>query len=487
MKGVPSTRAPLHAGELPPWGVKPMPEPPPFTLPNILRTVGPGVIGLGLAIGSGEWLLGPSIIVRYGAAFLWITTISVTLQALLNLEMARYTLSTGEPIITGFMRTRPGPTFWGWTYVVLAFLQYGWPGWALASATATAALVLGRMPTADDSGLVLMLGYLTFGLCFATVLSGKKVEHTVEVAMWVMVGGILTFLLGLNLLTVSAENWGHVAAGFTNFGRLPPGADWVLLGAFAAYSGLGGIGNAFITNWMRDKGQGMSATVGYIAGARGDKVTLSAHGNTFEVNDRSLAQWRGWWKFANIDQWALFAVGSIAGMGLTALLTLQFVPAGTTVSGWAVASMQAQAIAAVHGPIFWYITSLCGFWVLFSTQLGVVDGVPRAATDVLWSGSPAVRRWRGGDPRAIYYLALAAFAVWGAIALNLAQPLTLVLISANMGGVVMVFLSFHTIIVNRRLLPRELRPPLWREIALVVTGLFYLTFVVLAFAGAIRL
>lgn len=463
-----------------------MPAPPPFTTPNILRTVGPGVIGLGLAIGSGEWLLGPSIIVTYGAAFLWITTISVALQVLLNLEMARYTISTGEPIITGFMRTRPGPTFWGWTYVVLAFLQYGWPGWALASATATAALVLGRMPTADDAGFVLMLGYVTFGLCFVTALSSRKVERTIEIAMWVMVGGIVTFLLVLDLLTVSGDNWRQVASGFVNFGRLPEGADWVLLGAFAAYSGLGGIGNAFITNWMRDKGQGMSATVGYIAGALGEPVPLSAHGNVFEVDDRSFSRWRGWWRYAHIDQWLLFGAGSIAGMALTALLTLQFVPAGTQVSGWAVAGMQAEAIAAVHGPIFWYVTCLCGFWVLFSTQLGVVDGVPRAATDVLWSGSPAVRRWRGGDPRAIYYLSLAAFAVWGAIALNLAQPLTLVLISANMGGVVMVFLSLHTIVVNRTLLPRELRPPVWREVVLVVTALFYLTFVVLAFAGAVR-
>src|SRR5687767_1390615 len=99
---------PRDAGRLPPWGVQELPAPPPFTLTNVLRTIGPGVIGLGLAIGSGEWLLGPSIIVSYGVAFLWITTIAVLLQVLLNLEMARYTLYSGEPIITGFMRTRPG-------------------------------------------------------------------------------------------------------------------------------------------------------------------------------------------------------------------------------------------------------------------------------------------------------------------------------------------------------------------------------------------
>lgn len=468
------------AGLMPPWGRAELPAPPAFTFKNVLRTVGPGVIGLGIAIGSGEWLLGPSMIVNYGAAFLWITTIAVLLQTLLNVEMARYTLYTGEPIISGFMRTRPGPSFWGWTYVVLGFLQYGWPGWALASATATAAILLGRLPTADDAGMVKLIGYVTFGICFAIALSSKKIERTVEYAMWIMVAGIVLFLLAIDVFTVSAANWARVGSGFVNFGRLPEGADWLLVGGFAAYSGLGGIGNAFVTNWMRDKGQGMGATVGYIPGALGDKLSLSSHGNVFEVNPESLKRWNNWWKFVYVDQWMIFALGSIIGMALTALLTLQYVPLGTKVGGWAVANMQAEAIRGVHGNLFFYMTLLCGFWVLFSTQLGIVDGMPRTATDVLWTGSSAVRNWRGGDVRAIYYGTLAAFAIWGAIALNLAQPLALIVISANVAGFIALMLSIHTIIINRKFLPRALQAPLWREGALVLTALFYGFFVFLA-------
>lgn len=452
----------------------------------MLRTIGPGVIGLGLAIGSGEWLLGPSVVVRYGAAFLWITTVSVLLQVLLNLEMARYTLATGEPILTGFMRTRPGPAFWGWGYVGLAFLQYGWPGWALASATATAALVLGRLPTADDAPLVRALGYLTFGACFAIALTSRKVERAIERAMWLMVAAIVAYLLAIDLFAVSAENWARVARGFVNVGGLPEGADWLLVGAFAAYSGIGGIGNAFVTNWMRDKGMGMSATVGYIPGALGGKVPLSPHGKRFEIGEEALRRWRGWWRYALVDQWLIFGVGSIVGMALTVVLTLQFVPAGATMGGWAVANLQAEAIAAVHGRAFWFMTTVCGFWVLFSTQLGIVDGVPRAATDVLWSGSPAARRWRGGDVRALYYSTLLAFAAWGAIALNLAQPLTLIVISANVGGFVTLCLSLHTLVVNRAFLPRELRPRLWREAALLASALFYAGFLAAALAEALR-
>jgi uncharacterized protein YhhL (DUF1145 family) len=128
---------------------------------------------------------------------------------------------------------------------------------------------------------------------------------------------------------------------------------------------------------------------------------------------------------------------------------------------------------------------LCGLWILFSTQLGIVDGLPRSLTDMLWSGSEGVRRWRGGDIRAVYYGVLLVFAVWGSIALNLAQPLTLLVIGANIAAVNLVFLSLHTLVVNRRFLPPELRPSWVREGGLVLCALFYAGFAATALARTI--
>jgi hypothetical protein len=444
----------------------------------VLRTVGPGVIGLGVAIGSGEWLLGPSVIVKHGAALLWITTAAVVLQVILNQEMARYTMYTGEPIITGYMRTRPGPRVWGWTYGLLSFLQYGWPGWALASATAGAALVLGRIPADADARLVIALGYATFAFCFVLAVMGKKVERTIEMAMWVMTAWIIAYLLAVDVALASSRSWATALTGFVRGGAVPEGADWLLLGAFAAYSGLGGIGHAYLTNWYRDKGFGMGATVGYIPGALGSQTRLSPTGNAFPVDADALRSWRRWWRYLHVDQWVIFGLGSLGGMLLTAVLTLEFVPAGERLSGWAVAGMQAEGIARAHGTVLWYLTLLCGFWVLFSTQVGVVDGVSRAVTDILWSGSEGARRWARGDVRRVYYGVLVAFAVWGCVALNLAQPLTLIVIGANVAAVAFVIESVHTVLVNRTLLPRELRPPLWREGCVVLCALFYGSFVV---------
>jgi hypothetical protein len=471
-------------GRLPPWDVRDLPAPPVFTARNALRTVGPGVIGLGIALGSGEWLIGPAVILKHGPALLWITTAAVLLQVVLNQEMGRYTLYTGEPIITGFMRTRPGPAFWGTTYAIFGLAQYGWPGWALASATATTALLLGRMPDAADASTVIAIGYGTFGICFAITLAGRKVERTVEYAMWAMIAGILAYLVIMDIFGVSAENWGRVTRGLVSFGTLPEGADWLLLGAFAAYSGSGGVGNAYTTNWMRDKGYGMGATVGYIPTLLGDAVKLPAHGNIFRIDAQSLASWRQWWKYMHLDQWGIFGLGSLAGMALTALFTLQYVPAGTVAGEWAVANLQAQGVAAAHGQLFWYLTLVCGLGILFSTQLGIVDGLPRATTDIMWAASPHLRKT--GDVRIIYYGVLAAFAIWGCIALNLARPLTLIIIGANAAAVIFVVESIHTIVVNRQVLPRELRPALWREACLVLCALFYGTFVAAVVMGLLR-
>jgi hypothetical protein len=460
-------------GLLPPWGVAELPAPPTFTFRNVLRTIGPGIIGLGIAIGSGEWLLGPSVVARYGPAVLWVTTVSVLLQVFINIEMARYTMYTGEPIMVGFMRTWPGPRFWSSLYGLLTFLQVGWPGWALASATAVAALVLGRIPTAADADVVKLFGYLTFGICVLILAVGRTIERNLEYAMWVLMSAVFGYLLLIDLTMVSAASWQAILTGFVSFGSLPSGGDWLLLGAFAAYSGLGGVSNAYMTNWMRDKGFAMGATVGYIPAATGTPVSLSPQGNIFIVNQQSLKRWKDWFRFLNVDQWAVFSVGSIVGMMLVTLMSLEFVPAGTKVGGWAVADIQASAIAERHGRVFWYLTLMTGFWVLFKTQLGQSDGLVRTLTDMLWSGTAGMRRRPSVDVRRLYYTILAVFVVWGCIALNLAQPLTLVVIGANVAGVNFVFLSIHTLVVNRRVLPRELRPPIWREVIVALCALFF--------------
>ena len=136
--------------------------------------------------------------------------------------------------------------------------------------------------------------------------------------------------------------------------------------------------------------------------------------------------------------------------------------------GDAAGAVLAGALGEQH-PALWVLGLITAFWILFSTQLGVAAGFVRSVTDVMWtSGAGDGRR-----ARVIYYGALVAFTAAGLGALTLAEPLALILIGANLAAVNFAVLAFHTLWVNRTLLPRELRPPLWRQATLLVCGCFF--------------
>ena len=143
---------------LPAWSPATLPDPPRPTGLGWLQAVGPGVIVLGVSIGGGEFLLGPAAFVRHGLSLLWVVGIAVFLQTVFNTELMRYTLATGEPVFTGFMRTRPSSTLWAWFYAVLYFLQVGWPASAGVAAGAIFFLVTRRLPGAADAGTIYAIG-----------------------------------------------------------------------------------------------------------------------------------------------------------------------------------------------------------------------------------------------------------------------------------------------------------------------------------------
>ncbi|HEV7608264.1 MAG TPA: Nramp family divalent metal transporter [Steroidobacteraceae bacterium] len=476
-----------NKNELAPWQEADLPDPPTPKGLSWIGVCGPGIIVLGVSIGSGEFLLGPATFVKHGLSLLWVTLVAVFFQTVFNTELMRYTVATGEPVVTGFMRTRPGKTFWAWFYAVLYFLQIGWPAWAGTAAGAIFFLFSGRLATEQHDALAsYLIGVTTFLACVGVLLIGKRIARTLELLNWVLVTCILGGFLVLGVLFVPIGTWFSALAGFTGFDTvhgafnfLPEHLDILLLGALVGYSGGGGVLNLTLSNWARDKGYGMGSRVGHIAGAVGGvKVRLADTGFIFVATPANQARWRGWWRIVRADQWGIFFVGALLGMMLPALLYVTFVPAGTDIKGLAISAVLAQAIGSAAAPWLGVTVAFLGAWILFKTQLDCVEGMTRSITDILWTGSVRVRAWRGGDTRAVYYTVLAAVVVFGMIALNF-KPMMLLQMGANIAGVIFVIASLHLLYLNTRVLPVALRPPLWRRVALVGMALFYGFFVTL--------
>jgi hypothetical protein len=467
------TLPPSH-GHLPAWKVAELDAPPRFNFSNSLKVIGPGAIMAATSIGGGEWLVGPAAAVKYSSQIFLIATVAILLQVIFNLEAIRYTLYTGEPILAGIMRLSPGPRFWAGFYAVLGFLQLGWPALAGSAAATLLGAWIGRMPGAADQATLTWIATALILVVVLILSFGGTIERMLERFAWIMLAVVFLFLLVVNVAFVPAAHWASTFAGFFSLSGLPDPLDWGLIGALAATAGSGGLGNLTVTNWIRDKGFGMGARVGAIPSAvGGHAVALSPVGAVFPASADNLARWREWLRYVHVDQvwvWGLFC---FVGMFLNVNMATAMVPQGTDMQGLAAGAYQAEYLAKIW-PGFWFLTLFNGFWILFKTQLGNTDVLVRTTADAIWMSHPRVHS--GFGIRAVYYGILLLFSVWAVLALRSASPFQLFKVLANVAGLVLVIAGIQIFRVNRRFLPKAVRPALWREAGLLLCVAFYAFF-----------
>jgi Mn2+/Fe2+ NRAMP family transporter len=223
----------------------------------------------------------------------------------------------------------------------------------------------------------------------------------------------------------------------------------------------------------------MGSVVGFIpAVIGGKKVPLSPVGAIFKLAPENLKTWKIWEKLLHLDLWLIFFIGGMFGMLLPAMIVSSLVPVGTTLPAWGIAAHVSNQFAAKVGPWGYYFIALIGFFILFSTQLGVLDELVRVVTDTLWNTSEGVRKWAKGDVRRIYYPFLAIYLIFACFAMWAAAPLILLLIGANVTHFLGIWLIPVLTYLDRKLIPKELRTPLWVIIITWTMWAFHLFFAI---------
>ncbi len=505
---------------LPPWGVDDLPDAKPIRWSHWKTFIGPGIVMMGAQIAGGEWLFGPEMTAKYGGSLMWFATIAIVVQVFYNIECGRYALYCGEPIFTGFLRTKPGPMFWTAFFI---FLTIGAiiPGMAFHAGSVMAGMHLGRPPVEDDRGLVVGFGYLCLVIVVVPVFFGGKIYNVLQAVMATKVLVVLGFCLLVGVCFGSPETWFEVITGFFKFGSVPVEgengeevvvnlfthyaeegafpiismANIAVLGAFAGYAGGGGLGNSLYSNYVRDKGWGMGSRVGAIPSAvGGNKISLSHLGKVFPVTGENLRRWKVWWRYILTDQLLVWAPGCFVGMALPAVISLEFAQHSELFQeakrfDWAQALVSADGIR--HAPqliesfspgftkFLWLVTLFVGLMVLLPSQMSVVEDVSRRWTDVIWSGSKRVReKMKPEQVSKIYYTILISYFVWCLISMTYfgfhKTPKLMVLIIANLGNVAIGLTAFFILYVNTRYLPPQIRPGLLQKAGLIACGVFYL-------------
>jgi hypothetical protein len=440
-------------------------------LPDALplkKVIGPSVLLLAGAIGSGEYVLWPYITSQVGLALVWLVVLGVGTQYFLNMEIERYTLATGETAVTGFTRLwKP----WGVLFIAMTVIPWMWPGWATGG-TSTLSFALGF---SEDAVPYITIGVLM--LIGAVLTLSPVVYRTVEKIQFFMVALIVLFVLYAIVALIGGDGYAGLARGFVDVGQIPDAIGAIpiatLLGAIA-FAGAGGAMNLVQSNWVRDKGLGMGAKLPKVVSPfTGDEVAAPTTGFFFRRDEANMRRWNEWWKVANREQFTTFFV--IGGITLLVFMALTFVTVGTggAEESFDFIRVQGEALQAEKGAwlgtVFWLIGSV----VLFSTNLTVLDMVGRLTADVLKTG--ALRdndRW---SESRLYFATVWAMIAFGSVILlsGVDQPLVLLVIASSLNGLVMFVYSMLLIRLNRFVLPREIGLKGGRLVAICWAVLFY--------------
>ncbi len=455
----------------PPLERRDLPEP-----PHWRTALGVGVVVMGLAMGTGELILWPHLVTKHGLVLLWLAFLGITAQYFINQEVARHTLATGEGFFTSAARVfKWSAVFWLFSAVLL----YIWPGWASAISTTLRELF--------GFGSHLMWAWITLALVLVLTFSGRVAYVVLEKSLKITVPAFFVLLLVISFFNLKLSDMGQALEGLASFGQVPPGVDInVLLGAIV-FAGAGGMLNLCVSLWYRDKQVGMGKYVGRIVNPiTGKSEAVATTGYTFDTgSSENLRKWRGWMRYVKIDQGIIFwFLGFVTLFLLSVNAYAVLTPKGLVPEGMQVAVVQARIFGEHWGPVGFKAFLVMAFLMLFSVMWTVIDALTRMVSDILYTNSHTgpfqkYASWLKNVPLSnLYYAIITAVVIIGALLIPLKQPLTLLVISAVLGGLTMAIYTPFLIYLNNTRLPKPLRPNWFTNSAMVLISIFFLFFAI---------
>lgn len=393
---------------------------PPVGWGQSLRYLGPGLILSASIVGSGELIATTTLGAEVGFALLWLVIFSTFVKVAVQVELARWTIATGEPALTGYNKVPPRVGRLGWVnalWILLALsklLQLG--GIVGGVAVALSVLVpVGGDPLGRTSITVWTVVLVVASIAMLYSNRYSLIERGAMVL--VVVFSTVTILIAIGLpLTPYPYDGGDLASGLSL--AIPAGA----LGAALAMFGITGVGAdeiTYYTYWCLEKG----------------------YARWTGPNDGS-EEWRrrtrGWIRVMYKDaavSWVIYTFGTIAFylMGAAVLERQGLVPEGNdmittlsrlytdTLGEWANVTFLVGAIAVLGSTMWAAIPSWSRMYSNVLSVLGVFD----------WQDGPARLRW-------IRVFTVLLPILWGVAYLTIQSPVVMVQIGGVMTGVFLV-------------------------------------------------
>jgi Mn2+/Fe2+ NRAMP family transporter len=388
-----------------------------------------GLIVAATGVGAGDLITASLAGSTVGLALLWAALAGAVLKWTLNEGIARWQMATGTTVLEGWIENLGAAVHWvffayflAWSFIV---------GGALVNGCGVAGAGLIPLGDPGTSRVVWAVIHSLVGLALVWAGGFRIFQY--------LMAGLTVLMVAAVLLTVVliAPDWAAVARGLFVPSLPPGGTAWLL----AVLGGVGGTVTLLCYSyWIREKGRSGKA------GVRESRFDLS------------------------------IAYGLTAFFGAAMIIIGSRVEVGGR--GDAVAIVLADQLGLVLGP-FGRRLFLLGFWgAVFSSLLGVWQGVPYMFADFL-----GLRR-RGPERKAAAR-PLSQSTAYRAYLVALATlPLTLLwlkvqqvqLVYGVVGALFMPFTALTLLILNNRtgLVGREFRNGLVVNLLLALTLAFFL-------------
>jgi Mn2+/Fe2+ NRAMP family transporter len=416
-------------------------EPPPSSSFKALRRIGPGMVLAASIVGSGELIATTTLGAQVGFAALWIILVSCAIKPVVQGELGRYTIATGETGLEAFNRV-PGPRLgvswlvWAWGLTVsLTLLQIGG---MYGGVSQVLHLLVPAVPVAGWVGVCLLV-------TIAVLLGGgyKRIEKfaLVKVGLFSM---LTVFAAAVLLRREGAIQMTDLAHGLSF--ELPSDGLATAIAVFGI-TGVGATELVMYPYWCIEKGY--ARFVGPRDGSAG-----------------WTSRARGWIRVMHVDilcSLVIYTMATIAFylLGAGVLYRAGTVPAARdtiavlsqiytqTLGEWALWVFYAGAVVTLYGTIFAATAAHSRLW---ADAVGMAGGYPRE------DGRSRIR-WRS---RFVVLLAgVPAFLYW-----FFESPVQMVVAGGVAQAMMLPLIGVAAIYLRHACLPHEIRPSVLTTILL---------------------
>ncbi len=415
-----------------------------------LRRIGPGVVLSASIVGSGELIATTKLGAENGYTALWIIVLSCLIKPIVQAEMGRYIIASGETGLAGFNNV-PGPRFsrinwivWLWAAMVLVtMMQIG----AMFGGVAQVMNLL--VPGVPVKAWVLLFAVITLAL-----LLGGGYDRIEKFAM-IKVGFFTMLTLMSAALLVSMPqyfSWSALMEGFTF--KMPTTGFSTAVAVFGI-TGVGASELFMYPYWCVEKGYAR------YAGARDGSPEWAARAH-------------GWMRVMHLDIAASMVIYTVATLsfyllGAGVLHGMGLVPSGNdmikvlsniytkTLGDWALWLFYAGAIVTLYGTIF---ASIAAQSRMYADMVRLMGGFA--------SNDYAARvRYRNGFILALTVVSVTLFMVFG-------SPVTMVTVGGIAQAAMLPVIGAGTIYLHHKRLPSDIAPARWVTVALwLVTAIIF--------------